>query len=69
MALVYQIDYTHSYPSILGHDLRKRQGGNKPPQLMQELIEFFSKPADVVLDPFAGVGGTALGAIWLDESR
>ncbi len=51
-----------SYPSILGHDLRKSQGGNKPPQLMQELIEFFTKPGEFVLDPFAGAGGTALGA-------
>jgi len=51
-----------SYPSILGHELRRKQGGNKPPQLMQELIEFFTKPEDLVLDPFAGAGGTALGA-------
>ena len=51
-----------TYPSILGHELRKRQGGNKPPQLMQELIEFFSKRGDLVLDPFGGAGGTALGA-------
>lgn len=51
-----------SYPSILGHDLRKKQGGNKPPQLMQDLISFFTRPGEVVLDPFAGAGGTALGA-------
>jgi DNA modification methylase len=51
-----------SYPSILGHELRKNQGGNKPPQLMKELIEFFTKPGEIVLDPFAGAGGTALGA-------
>lgn len=51
-----------SYPSILGHELRKRQGGNKPPQLMQDLIEFFTKSDGFVLDPFAGAGGTALGA-------
>ena len=50
------------YPSILGHNLRRKQGGNKPPQLMQELIEFFTKPGDLVLDPFGGAGGTALGA-------
>ena len=51
-----------SYPSILSHNLRRKQGGNKPPQLMQELIEFFTKPGELVLDPFAGAGGTALGA-------
>lgn len=52
---------TH-YPSILGHQLRKAHGANKPPQLMQELIQFFTKQGQRVLDPFAGVGGTLLGA-------
>lgn len=51
-----------SYPSILGHEVRRAQGGNKPPQLMRELIEFFTKPDGLILDPFAGAGGTALGA-------
>lgn len=51
-----------TYPSILGHHLRKRQGGNKPPQLMEELITFFTKHGQQVLDPFGGAGGTALGA-------
>jgi len=51
-----------SYPHVLGHKLRREQGGNKPPQLMQHIIEFFTKPGQSVLDPFAGVGGTLLGA-------
>lgn len=51
-----------SYPHGLGHKLRREQGGNKPPQLMQHIIEFFTKPGQSVLDPFAGVGGTLLGA-------
>jgi DNA modification methylase len=51
-----------SYPSILGHDLRRQQGGNKPPQLMAHFIAFFTKPDALVLDPFAGAGGTLLGA-------
>jgi DNA modification methylase len=29
---------------------------------MARLVEFFSKPGELVLDPFAGVGGTLLGA-------
>jgi DNA modification methylase len=29
---------------------------------MQHVIEFFTKPGQIVLDPFAGVGGTLLGA-------
>jgi len=45
-----------------GHDLRRQHGANKPPELMQHIIEFFTKPGQSVLDPFAGVGGTLLGA-------
>ncbi len=37
-------------------------GANKPPRLMARLIEFFTKGGELVLDPFAGVGGTLLGA-------
>jgi DNA modification methylase len=51
-----------AYPSELGHALRKRHGANKPPRLMARLIEFFTTTGELVLDPFAGVGGTLLGA-------
>ena len=51
-----------AYPSELGHALRKAHGANKPPRLMARLIEFFSRTGELVLDPFAGVGGTLLGA-------
>src|SRR6187431_1752524 len=51
-----------AYPSELGHQRRKAHGANKPPRLMARLIEFFSRSGDLVLDPFAGVGGTLLGA-------
>jgi DNA modification methylase len=53
---------TTAYPSELGHIARKAHGANKPPRLMARLIEFFTKSAELVLDPFAGVGGTLLGA-------
>jgi DNA modification methylase len=53
---------TTAYGSELGHALRKQHGANKPPQLMRELIEFFTPAGGRVLDPFAGVGGTLLGA-------
>ena len=53
---------TTAYPSELGHAARKVHGANKPPRLMARLIEFFSRTGEVVLDPFAGVGGTLLGA-------
>lgn len=54
--------WTTAYPSELGHAARKAHGANKPPRLMAKLIEFFTKPDELVLDPFAGVGGTLLGA-------
>lgn len=34
----------------------------KPPELVGHLMELFSNPGDVVLDPFAGVGTTLLQA-------
>jgi len=54
--------WSTAYPSELGHSLRKRHGANKPPRLMARLIEFFTRSGELVLDPFAGVGGTLLGA-------
>ena len=53
---------TTAYPSELGHAARRVHGANKPPRLMARLIEFFSRTGELVLDPFAGVGGTLLGA-------
>ena len=54
--------WTTTYPSELGHTERKAHGANKPPRLMARLIEFFTRGGELVLDPFAGVGGTLLGA-------
>jgi DNA modification methylase len=51
-----------AYPSELGHARRRAHGANKPPRLMARLIEFFTRSGELVLDPFAGVGGTLLGA-------
>ena len=61
--------WTTAYPSELGHALRKQHGANKPPRLMARLIEFFTKSGELVLDPFAGVGGTLLGAAIARGSR
>src|SRR5229473_5919914 len=60
---------TTAYPSEYGHELRKAHGANKPPQLMAQLIEFFTKPQGRVLDPFAGVGGTLIGASICTQPR
>ncbi len=54
--------WTTAYPSELGHGRRRAHGANKPPRLMARLIEFFTRTGELVLDPFAGVGGTLLGA-------
>lgn len=51
-----------SYPVNFQHKLRNQHGGQKPPQLCADLIQFFTKSGMSVLDPFAGVGGTLLGA-------
>ena len=58
-----------TYPSEYGHSLRKEHGANKPPELMRHLINFFTKPGGKVLDPFAGVGGTLIGAMICDPPR
>lgn len=60
---------TTTYPKEFAHELRQRHGASKPPRLMKELIEFFTKPEDLVLDPFAGVGGTLIGASICREPR
>jgi DNA modification methylase len=54
--------WTTAYPRELGHERRRAHGANKPPRLMARLIEYFTKSGELVLDPFAGVGGTLLGA-------
>ena len=55
------------YPPDVQHDLRSEHGGQKPPRLCAELIGRFSKAGDTVLDPFAGVGGTVLGASFCEH--
>lgn len=43
------------------HKLRKIHPSPKPPILLKEIIEFFTKKREWVLDPFVGVGGTLYG--------
>jgi len=56
-----------TYPNELGFKIRKKQGGNKPPRLMKDLIEFFTKKGEKVLDPMSGVGGTLIGCALADR--
>lgn len=54
--------YETNFPPDLTFQLRKKHGAMKPPELMADIISFFTKAGETVLDPFAGVGGTLLGA-------
>lgn len=47
-------------PEAYAHDLRRAHPSPKPPQLLAELLRFFTRRDGHVLDPFAGVGGTLL---------
>lgn len=42
------------------HHIRKKHPSPKPPKLMRQLIEFFTKKDGWVLDPFVGAGSTLL---------
>ena len=54
------------YPTLgaegYAHEIRKIHPTPKPPQLMRDLILFFTKENEIVFDAFMGVGGTLLGA-------
>lgn len=54
--------YPTAGPESFAHAIRKVHPSPKPPQLMRQIIEFFTKEGETVLDYFMGVGGTLLGA-------
>lgn len=54
--------FPSSGPEAFAHSIRKIHPSPKPPQLMRDIIEFFTKEGELVLDYFSGVGGTQLGA-------
>ena len=61
-----------AYPPIadtFGFDVRRIHPSPKPPQLMRDIIHFFTKGNEWVLDPFAGVGGTLVGASLAEPKR
>lgn len=43
------------------HKLRKQHPSPKPPWILKDIIEFFTKEKQWVFDPFVGVGGTLYG--------
>lgn len=54
--------YKTSGKDSFAHKIRKIHPTPKPPQLMRDIIEFFTKENELVFDYFMGVGGTLLGA-------
>jgi len=54
--------YTTNGDNSFAHHIRKIHPSPKPPQLMEEIIRFFTKENELVLDYFMGVGGTLLGS-------
>lgn len=59
---VINTQYRTSGADSYAHKIRKIHPTPKPPQLMRDIIEFFTKENELVFDYFMGVGGSLLGA-------
>lgn len=59
---VFTTHFPTSGKESFAHNIRKVHPTPKPPQLMRDLIKFFTKENELVFDCFMGVGGTLLGA-------
>lgn len=57
---VWLTNYRRTGKGSHGYDLRKEHPSPKPPELLEEIIRFFTKEGGKVLDPFAGVGSSLL---------
>lgn len=65
---VFATRYPTNGKEAYAHHIRKIHPTPKPPQLMRDLIAFFTKEGELVFDAFAGVGGTLLGAGLCDRA-
>jgi len=54
--------YPTSGEESFAHHIRKRHPSPKPPQLMKQIVEFFTKENEIVFDYFMGVGGSLLAS-------
>jgi len=54
--------YSTSGEDGFAHHIRKIHPSPKPPQLMENIIRFFTKENEYIFDYFMGVGGSLLGA-------
>lgn len=59
---VWITGYSPTAKDNVGIKTRKIHPSPKPPGLLKDIVEFFTKSDGKILDPFAGVGGTLLGA-------
>jgi len=59
--------YSTTGSESYAHEIRKIHPSPKPPQLMKEIIDFFTKEKEIVLDYFMGVGGSLIGASLSDR--
>ena len=59
---VFNSTYKTRGSDSFAHKIRKIHPTPKPPQLMRDIIEFFTKENELVFDYFMGVGGSLLGA-------
>ena len=66
---VWITGYSPTAKENVGLKYRKIHPSPKPPALMKDIIEFFTKADGKILDPFCGVGGTLLGAAMAGGNR
>jgi DNA modification methylase len=66
---VWITGYSPTAKENIGLKYRKIHPSPKPPALMKEIIEFFTKSRGKILDPFCGVGGTLLGTAMATGKR
>ena len=59
---VWITGYSPTAKENVGLKYRKIHPSPKPPGLMKDIVDFFTKSDGKIFDPFAGVGGTLLGA-------
>ncbi len=59
---VLNTNYSTNGSDNCGYKYRKIHPSPKPPALMRDIISFFTKENEIVLDYFMGVGGSLLGA-------
>ncbi len=66
---VWITGYSPTAIENVGLKYRKIHPSPKPPGLIKDIILFFTKSNSLILDPFAGVGGTLLGAALAGNNR